>query len=142
MRTFDRATYVKATADWDAGKFGWQWQHIRRIAAERGFLYPPTGTRHDDRESPEPSQRAVIWRALEERPVDLERIVRRSRSWSEVVDGIFGMESRLRSEVGEAERDAQWEQEHDPTRDQPMSTVAGMFDRVAASLGYVRKASR
>lgn len=116
MKTYDRTTFHAARNAWDDGEFGPEWEDIRRLAAERGFLYPPTGTRHDDREAENPSQRAIVYRALADNPNALRAIVLRSRSWQQVVDGIFGLEDRLRREAGEEERDAEWDRDHDDDR--------------------------
>ena len=80
MRTFARSDWLAANAAWDDGDFGYRWQGIRRLAAERGFIYPPSGSVHDDREAQSPSQRAIVWRALEDNPRELGRIVRGSHS--------------------------------------------------------------
>lgn len=118
MRTFSRDAFLEAREQWDTGRFGWRWQSIRRIAAERGFIYPPVGSVHDDREVESPSQRAIIYAALEENPTQVETIVRRSHSWFDVVDGIIGMEAMLGREAYERERDIEWErvEERPPNR--------------------------
>lgn len=135
MRTYDRETFLAAKAAWEAGGFGWRWQGIRRIAAERGFIYPPSGSRHDDREAESPSQRAIIYRALEDNPRELERIVGRSRSWSHVVDQVIGMEERLRLELTEREQIRAWEEEGYPTERDATMSLGDIVERIAASRG-------
>jgi hypothetical protein len=132
MRTFDRATFLAAKAEWESGEFGWQWQRIRRIAAEQGFIYPPTGSRHDDRDSEQPSQRAIIWRALEDNPTELEAIVRRAKSWSGVVDRIIGLESRLRTDADYADRDREFDDPR-PDHKQAVHSLAAILERLEAS---------
>lgn len=133
MRTYNRADWLASQQAWDDGEFGYRWQGIRRIAAERGFIYPPSGTRHDDREVESPSQRAIIWRALEDNPTELERIVRRSRSWSQVVDGIIGLEERLRLDLTEAEQVRSWQQDGEPTHRESVMALGAILDRIEAS---------
>jgi hypothetical protein len=133
MRTYDRATFLAAREAWDTGDFGWQWQAIRRIAAERGFLYPPSGSVHDDREVESPSQRAIIWRALIDNPTRTEAIVRRSYSWSQVVDGIIGLEDRLRRELVEVERDEAWERKDEPTHKEAAMRLGAIIRRIGDS---------
>lgn len=116
MRTFRSTDWRSAQQAWADGEFGYQWQKYRAIAAERGFIFPPAGTRHDDRDVESPSQRAIVWRAIEDNPTELERIVRRSSSWSQVVDGIIGLEARLREDADEADRIAAWERANDDDR--------------------------
>lgn len=69
------------------------WRHVRQLAADRGMLYPPAGTRWDEREDPKPSQRAIVYAALEDRPRATARIVARSRTWAEVVRRILADET-------------------------------------------------
>jgi hypothetical protein len=132
MRTFDRATFLAAKAEWESGEFGWQWQRIRRIAAEQGFIYPPTGSRHDDRDSEQPSQRAIIWRALEDNPRELEAIVHRASSWSGVVDRIIGLEARLRTDADYAARDREFDKD-EPTHRQAAMSLAAILTRISDS---------
>lgn len=134
MRTYDRATLQAAKEAWESGEYGWQWQRIRRIAAEQGFLYPPTGSRHDDRDSESPSQRAIIWRALEDNPRELEAIVRRASSWSGVVDRIIGLESRLRTDADYADRDREFDDDR-PTHVQAAMSLAAILTRISDSNG-------
>lgn len=133
MRTFDRDTFLRAQALWDDGSFGWRWQSIRRIAAARGFIFPPNGTRHDDRDASPPSQRAIVYRALAENPTQLEVIVRRSSSWGEVVDGIIGLERRMADETDEADRDMAWQRKNEPTGRQATSALKDILTRIGDS---------
>lgn len=130
MRTYSRETFLAAKAAWDDGDFGWQWQPIRRIAAERGFLYPPSGSKHDDREVESPSQRAIVWRALEDNPSQLAKIVGRSRSWSDVVDQVIGLEATLRVDLTERDRDIAWEKASDPDHRESVMSLAAILERI------------
>lgn len=133
MRTFSRDDWHAAEQAWSEGEFGWQWGRISRIAREAGFIYPPTGTRHDDRDAEQPSQRAIVWRALEDNPKELEAIVRRSHSWSGVVDRIIGMESRLRTDADYTERDAAWDKDAEPDHREAVKSLGAILDRIEAS---------
>lgn len=133
MRTFSAVDWKAAEQAWAEGEFGWQWGTIRRIARESGILYPPSGTRHDDRDAEQPSQRAIVWRALEDNPAELAAIVRRSSSWSGVVDRIIGMEARLRTDADYAERDEAWNRQDDPTHREAVTSLAGILERIEAS---------
>ena len=134
MRTYSRADWIASQQAWDDGDFGYRWQAIRRIAAERGFIYPPSGTVHDDRDAENPSQRAIVWRALEDNPTELERIVRRSYSWSQVVDSIIGLETRLRQDADDADRLDKWQRDDDPDHREATTTLAGIIKRIGDSL--------
>lgn len=141
MRTYLPETFRAAKAQWDAGHFGSAWNRIRSIAATKGYIYPPTGSEHDDRDAAEPSQRAIVWRALQDNPRELERIVGRSSSWSQVVDGIFGLEARLAAGATERERDDGWNRKDEPNARQAAQSLGGIVERVAESLGYERRKS-
>ena len=132
-RTFSRADWEAAERAWSEGDYGWRWAHIRRIARGQGILFPPNGTILDDRDAESPSQRAIVWRALEDNPAELERIVRRSRSWSQVVDYIVGMEERLRREVGETEQDEAWHRADDPDHRQSVQALGAILERIESS---------
>jgi hypothetical protein len=133
VKTFSRATFLEAKAAWDDGDFGWQWQHYRRLAADRGFIFPPAGTKHDDRDVDSPSQRAIIWAAIDENPTELERIIRRSWSWSQVVDQIFGLEARLVDDANESQHDAKWEKDNRPTHREAAMSLGAVLRRLADS---------
>lgn len=133
MRTFDRETFLAARQAWDEGEFGWQWRHFRELAAERGFIFPPAGTRHDDREGESPSQRAIVWAAIEENPTELERIIRRCWSWHQVVDQIIGMEARLAEDAGLSDGDAKWEREQRPSSREAATTLKAILERIGDS---------
>lgn len=133
MRTFDRDTFQRAAAMWDDGEFGPRWTTIRNLAASRGFLFPPNGTVHDDRDASPPSQRAIVYRALTENPAHVTAIVGRSRSWGDVVDGIIGLERRLAEDADELERDTAWARKDEPTGRQATSALKDILTRIVDS---------
>ena len=130
-RTYSRADWIASAEAW--ADYGSRWDGIRRIAREVGILYPPTGSAHDDRDAESPSQRDIVWRALEDNPTELAAIIRRSRSWSGVVDRIIGMESRLRSDADYAERDARWDRDQAPDHREAVMALGAILDRLDAS---------
>jgi hypothetical protein len=133
MRTYRREDWVASQQAWDDGEFGYRWQAIRRLAADRGFIYPPSGTIHDDREVESPSQRAIVWRALEDNPGEVERIVRRSRSWHDVVDGIIGLEARLRVDADDETQVDDWEREQLPDHRESVMALSSILKRIGDS---------
>src|SRR5690349_9977420 len=88
MRTYSRADFLAAKDAWrdfdDA-----DWRPFRERAAERGMLYPPSGSRFDSWEDPKPSQRAILYRAIVDTPEALMDAINECRSWSEVVAKIL-----------------------------------------------------
>lgn len=132
-RTYSREAFLEAKHLWESGEFGWQWNRIRRMAAERGYIYPPTGSRHDDREGEAPTQRAIVWRALEDNPRKLEAIVGRARSWSEVVDQIIGLEVRLARDAYDGERDLAWARKDELDGRQATLALKAILTRIGDS---------
>lgn len=90
VRTFSREDVQAANAAWVEGGFDPRWQAFRELASGRGILYPPSGTKWDRWEDDAPSQRAILWRAIDETPELLRRCILRSRSWQEVVAHLTG----------------------------------------------------
>jgi hypothetical protein len=133
MRTFDRASFVKAQELWRTGRFGPEWDAIKAVAANRGYIFPPTGTVHDDRDAEKPSQRAIVWRALQDNPRQLAAIVGRCNSWSEVVDRIIGMEDRIRAEVGLDDRNREWDKKSEPGHREDVMTLGRILRRLEDS---------
>jgi hypothetical protein len=99
MRSFAAADWRASQAAWMAGRFGPRWNPIRSLAAANGYIYPPSGSVDDDRNTAEPSQRSIVFAALCDRPAEVEAIVARSSSWREVVAAVLAMEARLEGEV-------------------------------------------
>jgi len=132
LRTFRRADLDEANQRWQAGRFSDEWKPFRHEAAMRGFIFPPDGDRFDSWEDEQPSQRAVLVRAIRETPRLLAACIDRSRSWGEVI-------ARLIPAI-EGFRDEAWRQTRqlERDRDQPgprESTVAikRILDRIGAS---------
>lgn len=86
VRTFSRAAWQEAQAAWDAGEFSDEWPPFRELAARHGMLYPPAGTRWDSWEDDQPSQRAILVRAIRDTPTVLRACIERSSSWSQVIE--------------------------------------------------------
>lgn len=103
-RIFDAETYRAARRAWDDGEFGREWQDARHLCWEMGYPFPPSGNPGDDEGT---SQRAIVWRALDDRPISTLNIIRRARSWSEVVLLIFEEKDEIRYDISERELDDQ-----------------------------------
>jgi hypothetical protein len=108
VRTFSRAEWDTASAAWHEGGFDADtWRDVRRAAADRGMLYPPSGTQHDDIDAPHPSQRAIVYRAIDGTPKLLMRVIARSSTWSQVVDELMRSVNARRDEADEVELDSE-----------------------------------
>lgn len=132
MRTYDRETYLRLRDAWRT--FGPEWTAARELCALRGYPFPPNGTALDDRDDPEPSQRAIVWRALEYRPLRTLDVIRTARSWSEVVRRIMAEEDRLREDIGFGERDAAWEKDGQPNHHQSTRLLGDILAQMRDSL--------
>lgn len=131
MKTYSREVFLKARQAWIDGEFGREWTPLRIAAGERGFLYPPSGSPHDDRDAERPSQRAIIYRALQDNPRQTTAIVWRCSSWKEVVDRIIGLEERIRVQADEAEQDAEAERREAPRHDEAVSSLKSILRDIA-----------
>ncbi len=104
--TYSADDWRRAQQAWVAGEFGPEWDDVRAAARARGFIFPPSGSRHDSIEDNPPSQRAIVHRAIEDTPLALLLTVRSSRSWSHVVDRLIAS-SNTRRVAAEADEDAE-----------------------------------
>ena len=91
QRTFDRETWLRAMAAWDAGRFGTEWADCRNLAAKAGIIFPPDGSPDDSWGDDSPSQRAMLVRAIRETPRLLRRAIGATgvRSWSDVIERLL-----------------------------------------------------
>lgn len=128
MRTYSREDWFRAKAEWD--DFGPEWRVVRELAREAGYIFPPTGSRHDDRDAENPSQRAIVYRALVDNPRELHKIVARCRSWNGVVASIIGLETRLRLDADDLERDVKWDKVGTPDHKEAVRTIAEIIKRI------------
>ena len=127
-RTYSRDDWFRAKAEWDC--YGPRWHGVRKMAADQGILFPPSGSAHDDRDAAEPSQRAIVWRAMQDNPSELARIIGRSRSWNGVIAGIIGLESRLREDADWRDRDTAADKDDQPTHREAVATLGAILRRI------------
>jgi hypothetical protein len=131
VRTYDRETYQRLVRAWEG--FGPEWTAARQLCTDRGYPFPPAGDPLDDREGAEPSQRSIVWRALDYRPLRTLDMIRTSRSWSEVVRKIVAEEDRLREDATYRERDAEWEKQGEQDARQSLQSLAAIVHRIQDS---------
>ncbi|HTE85012.1 MAG TPA: hypothetical protein VK821_09775 [Dehalococcoidia bacterium] len=138
MRTYTRADLDAARTAWDDGHYGSEWAEVRRIMAAGGTIYPPSGDRYDERDDPEPSQRVIVWRALDYRLASTLDLARHSRSWPELVGRILLDENRLREDATLRSRDDDWARRDDVTHGEAVETLAGILRKLGDSVGVSR----
>lgn len=132
VRTYDRETYLRMQRAW--ADFGPEWTSARQLCALAGYPFPPSGSPTDDRDDTEPSQRAIVYRALDFRPLRTLDTIRTSRSWSEVVRKILAEEGRLREDATWRARDDDWERAAEIGPREAVLTVGSILERVRESL--------
>lgn len=130
MRTYTRPDLDAARAAW--ADYGHEWSAIRAIMGER-TIFPPAGDSFDDRDDPEPSQRAIIWRSLDYRRESTLDLARHSKSWPELVGRILAAEGRLREDVALRERDTDWDRQFESSDREATKTLKQIIDRIGAS---------
>lgn len=110
MRTYSREDWFRAKGAWTSFT-GPLWERARQ-ACSTWTIWPPSEQGQDWRDAPHPSQRVIVWFALENRPAETLNIIRRSSSWSGVIDRIISAEGRIRTDVQWAEEDAELERRY------------------------------
>ncbi len=97
QRTYDRETWLKAMAAWDAGRYSSEWADWRNLAGKAGIIFPPSGSPEDSWSDPRPSQRALIIRAIRETPRLLRWALTRPGvgSWGDVLGLLLEGRDRL-----------------------------------------------
>lgn len=137
-RTFSRETFTAARQAWIDGDFSEEWRPYREQAAQRGMIFPPEGTKFDSWEDDDPSQRAMLIRAIRETPGAVRQGIDRARSWGDVVRYVIAHRDGLRDDAEFAERDMKWRKEHDePDHREAAATVGAILQRLADGAGVV-----
>lgn len=129
MRTYRREDFLAAREAWS--DFDRDWDPFREAAAERGMLYPPSGSRFDSWEDPKPSQRAILYRAIQDTPETLMDAINESRSWSDVIGKVMLDMHDRREYVRMAEEDAAWDRKQYRG---PMEAIGEILTRYRDSL--------
>ena len=122
--TYRRKDWDAAAAAWDTGEFSEEWAPFRALARERGLLYPPTGTAMDGWDEAQPSQRALLIRAIRETPELLRTAISEApqASWSAVLTIVLGGRDELATAIDE----------HPPTTDDPTTDRAEASEVLAS----------
>ncbi len=132
MRTFRREDWQAAQHAWDG--YSDEWRPWRHQAADRGMIWPPAGTAYDSWDDEEPSQRALLIRAIRDTPDLLHRSIATSRSWGQVIGKLIRQRDEWR-ELTQLEDDYTQRRRLEEEADGRQSTMAlkAIVDRIAAS---------
>lgn len=131
MRTFSRDAWNEAQDLWL--DFSAEWKPWRHKAAMRGMLYPPEGTRWDSWDDDEPSQRAMLIRAMRETPKLLDVAISRSRSWGAVIAYVIARRDEMRSDLDERDRAMTRRRADEPDGRQSTSALKAILNRIGDS---------
>jgi len=131
MRTFSRDAWIEAQGLW--GDFPDEWKPWRHQAAMRGMLYPPEGTRWDSWDDDEPSQRAMMVRAMRETPRLLTKAISHSRSWGEVVAYVLSRRDEMRADLDDREREMARRRADEPDGQQAAASLKAIMERIGDS---------
>jgi hypothetical protein len=134
VRTYRRDDLEASRREWADGEFSEAWEPYRKLAAESGFIYPPEGTKWDSWEDDEPSQRALLYRAIEDTPKLLRRAIAQSRNWSQVLTIVLRERDRMRDDADLADKDDGWERQDEPDGKQATSIIGAILGRIRESL--------
>lgn len=130
MKTYSRADFEEGRRQW--ADFGPEWAEVKRLSSD-WTVFPPSGTRHDDRDAESPSVRAIVYRALIDNPSGLRKILCRVKSWNGVVASIIGLETRLRLDADDLERDTAFDRRGDPDHIESAQALAAILKRIGDS---------
>lgn len=133
--TFDRETWQRAMAAWEAGGFSSEWADWRRLAARAGIVFPPSGSAEDSWADARPSQRALVVRAMRETPRLLRWALARPglRSWGDVLEHLLSARDELALDADARERE--WRA---VKRGEPPAPIADVVATLRDSLGAER----
>ena len=132
MRTYNQTDWLASLAEWDAGKFSPEWKRYRHAAAMRGMIYPPIGSRFDSWEDEEPSQRAMLVRAIRETPELLMHSIETSKSWGEVLTKILRARDEWRADLNQRQRELGYERD-EPDAHEATVLLKHILERIGAS---------
>lgn len=121
-RTYSAKDWLAAEERWRAGEFDPAWEPYRKAAAEAGFIYPPSGSKWDEWDDEEPSQRALLYRAIIDTPETLMSAIRSSRSWDEALRKALDWRDIRRANI----RDGSYPQDRGRDAEALRSILAGL----------------
>jgi hypothetical protein len=127
MRTYSRADYERSQAEW--GEFRAGWTEVRR-AAQDWSIFPPSGSRWDQWDAENPTQAAIVARLLDSNKPMLLEIIRRSRSWSQVVSGIIQYENRMDEDIAHREHELDVTKAEHPSHVEAVQSIGRILARI------------
>jgi hypothetical protein len=135
-RTVSREAFEAARQAWTDGEFSDEWKPWRHLAAmEAGIIAPPDGTKWDQWDDENPSERALLIRAIRETPDSLRRALRTPgvHAWSNVVAILMRRRDELRDDLEQDERDADRRRRDQATPSQATYVLRQVLDIIGQS---------
>jgi hypothetical protein len=134
-RTFSQADWQSALSQWNDGDFSDEWRPWRHRAAMRGMIYPPEGSKWDSWEDDQPSQRAMLIRAIRDTPRLLETAIDRSRSWGEVIRYVLAQRDEWREELNARARQVAFDKRSEQRAEHrgAVMSIAQIVERIRES---------
>lgn len=133
-RTYRREDLEASRLAWSDLRLDSSWDSVRRLAGERGMIFPPTGTRWDDWTDPMPTQFAIIARAHRDTPTTLLSTISVCRSWSQVVAKVIHDRDQRAEDADLEEREVAWEKASEITDRQAIERFGAIVARVRDSI--------
>ena len=128
--------WADAQASWKAGEpWASEWREWRHLAAtEAGIIDAPEGSQWDQWDDDEPSQRAILIRAIRETPDLLRSAIRAPgvRSWAAVCAVLVRGRDRIREAADDRDWLAEQERQDGPTKAQATTTIRRLLTVVDA----------
>ena len=118
-----------ARAAWETGHFSDEWRDWRHLAAmEAGIIAAPEGTEWDQWDDDEPSQRAMLIRAIRETPDLLRAAIRAPgvHSWAAVIAILVRGRDDMREQLALRARDDDRHRATDPTHDEARAALVAI----------------
>lgn len=134
-RTYTLEDVQRARREWKQGRFSDEWRPYAKLAQLGGIIYPPEGTRWDTWEDDEPSQRALLVRAIRETPDLLRASIIGARSWGEVIGRLLKGRDTMREDATLRDRDDAWRRRDEPSAPQALQSIAAIVGRIRESVG-------
>lgn len=137
-RTYTRAELDAARRAWDDGRFSDEWKPFRALAGQAGFIAAPVGSRTDQWDDDEPSERALLIRAIRETPALLAATIPTCRSWAQVIYRLIRAREQRREALDLELRDDDWRRRVEPGASEATQTVGAILRRIGDSVGVER----
>ena len=120
-------------AAWSAGEFSDEWIPWRALAAKAaGIIDPPEGTRWDQWDDEQPSERALLIRAIRETPMTLRAALTSGKcfTWAQVVRVVLQRRDAFAEAIDRRELDDADRRRDEPTRAEAAESLRSILSRV------------